>query len=59
MDDACKLLILNEKISKQSITQTFYLAVNLVDLFLSKEHNLPKSDFQLSGAAAMFIASKL
>jgi len=59
MDDACKLLILNEKRSIFYIIQTFYIAVNLVDLYLSKEYHMHKSDFQLAGASAMFIASKL
>lgn len=31
----------------------------MVDLFMTREFNLPKSEFQLAGAAAMFIASKL
>lgn len=39
--------------------ETFHIAVNLLDRYLSKERGLPKSGFQVIGAASMFIASKL
>ncbi len=39
--------------------ETYHLAVAFTDKYLEKTTDLPKSDFQLAGAAAMFIASKL
>lgn len=38
---------------------TFYIAVSLVDNFFQSTSNLSKADFQLTGASALFIASKL
>ena len=39
--------------------QTFHISINIIDRFLEREQNMAKSDFQLVGLAAMFIASKL
>ncbi len=39
--------------------QTIHIAVALTDMYLSKVHNLPKPEFQLVGATAIYIASKL
>jgi hypothetical protein len=39
--------------------ETYHLAVALTDKYLEKTTDLPKSDFQLAGAATMFIAAKL
>ena len=39
--------------------QTLYIALTLVDNFFQSTTNLSKADFQLSGAAALFIAAKL
>ena len=39
--------------------ETLYIALVLVDGFFQGTTHLPKSDFQLAGAAALFIASKL
>lgn len=38
--------------------ETYYLAVNMVDSYLSTISNMPLSYFQLLGAAALFIATK-
>lgn len=39
--------------------QTYHLAVALTDLFFTRCANIQKSDLQLVGAAAMYIAAKL
>lgn len=39
--------------------QTAYIAITLVDNYFQSTLNLPKSDFQLIGAAALFIAAKM
>lgn len=39
--------------------ETFYSAVNIADKYLEKTVDQPKSEFQLVGAGAMFIAAKL
>lgn len=38
--------------------QTYYLAIYYVDLYLTKQKNIPLKDFQLLGATALFMASK-
>ena len=35
------------------------MAINIVDRYFSETFNLPKADFQLAGATALFITSKL
>lgn len=39
--------------------ETYYVAVAIADKYLEKANDLPKSEFQLVGAASMFIAAKL
>ena len=39
--------------------ETYYLAVALTDKYLEKTSDLHKADFQLAGAATMYIAAKL
>ncbi|XP_038070026.1 G1/S-specific cyclin-E-like [Patiria miniata] len=39
--------------------ETFYLAADFVDRYLSKASNLPKTKLQLIGITALFIAAKL
>ena len=39
--------------------ETCYIALALVDNYLEKTRDVPKADFQLVGAAAMFVAAKL
>jgi hypothetical protein len=39
--------------------ETLYIALSLVDNFFQSTMNLSKADFQLTGAAALFIAAKL
>jgi len=39
--------------------ETLYVALALVDNFFQSTMNLSKADFQLTGAAALFIAAKL
>lgn len=44
---------------KYSFIQTYHTAVVLADLFFTLTPNIPKGQFQLVGAAAMYIAAKL
>ncbi|XP_071785357.1 G1/S-specific cyclin-E-like [Asterias amurensis] len=39
--------------------ETFYLATDFIDRYLAKVNNLPKSQLQLIGITALFIAAKL
>lgn len=39
--------------------ETFYLAVDFVDRYLSQQENIPKQRLQLIGITALFIASKI
>jgi len=39
--------------------QTLHIALTLVDNFFQTSPGLTKADFQLTGAAALFIAAKL
>lgn len=39
--------------------QTFHMALNYVDRFLSLSENLPKSKYQLLGVVSLYIAAKL
>lgn len=39
--------------------ETLYISLTLVDNFFQSTTNLAKADFQLTGAAALFIAAKL
>ena len=59
LDDAHFLLVQTEKVGKTSFTQTLHIALILVDNFFQSTFHLAKSDFQLAGAAALFIAAKL
>ena len=38
--------------------ETLYTSVGLVDLILSSEKNIPRTQLQLLGATAIFLASK-
>ena len=39
--------------------ETYHYAVNYVDRYLSVKENIPKSEFQLIGVTALFVASKI
>jgi len=39
--------------------ETFYLAIDFIDRYLSKEHNIPKDCLQLVGVTSLFVAAKL
>ncbi|VDP09723.1 unnamed protein product [Soboliphyme baturini] len=39
--------------------ETFHLAVDYTDRYLSKEKNVPKSRLQLVGITSLFIAAKM
>lgn len=39
--------------------QTYYMAVNYVDRFLSSYYNIPKNKLQLLGVVSLYVASKL
>ena len=38
--------------------ETFYLAIDYVDRYLSKQRNIPKTRLQLVGVTALFVAAK-
>lgn len=59
MDDAHQLRVPTQTGGKGRKTQTAHIALTLVDCYLQQTSDLPKSDFQLAGAAAVFIAAKL
>lgn len=59
LDDAYFLLVPPQKISNPYLIQTLHIALILVDNFFESTYNLSKSDFQLTGATALFIAAKL
>ena len=40
------------------LPETLYLTVNLIDLFLEKEHTIMRDKLQLVGVTAMFLACK-
>ena len=39
--------------------ETFHLATSLTDLYFSRVPNVPKTELQLVGAAAMYLAAKI
>ena len=41
------------------VREAVYMAINIVDNFFQSTVHLPKHDFQLAGAAALFLACKL
>jgi hypothetical protein len=59
LDDAHLLRVQTQERGKVQIIQTLHVALTLVDNFFQVTSNLPKADFQLTGAASLFIAAKL
>ena len=59
LDDAHLIRIQIQKRGNHSTIQTLYIALILLDNFFEATYNLPKADFQLAGAAALFISAKL
>lgn len=39
--------------------ETFYLAIDFVDRYLSTQNNIPKTRLQLVGISALFVAAKI
>ena len=53
------LLICPAEIGMYVFTQTYHIAVVLLDNYLSRTVNVPRSSLQAIGATCLFIASKL
>lgn len=59
LDEAHLLLIRLAERRKNLLIKTYHIAVVLLDNYLAKITNVPKSILQAIGATTLFIASKL